>query len=75
MLNCEGQTYFGEEQNVWRAFQTMRPSNWFICSGKGSPEMKRVIDSIDEKKVNLIMEYAGPVFLRDITVNMMIMYP
>lgn len=75
VLNCEGQTYFGEEQLDAIIDHEYRPSNWFICSGKNSKEMQRLLEAIDEANVGDVLSYAGPVFLEKNKAKMMVVFP
>lgn len=66
MVDCEGQTYFGEDQGEALFNRDYYPSNWFICSGKNSSEMQRLLKSIDQSYICDSHDcYAGPTFLRN----------
>ena len=53
LLQCEGQTFFCEEQITLINEHGYRVGNWFGCSGKNTPEMQRLIDNIRPMPANL----------------------
>ncbi len=44
-ITCKD-TYFAEEQSDFLKLSLLMPSNWMICSGKDSPQLKKLIEGV-----------------------------
>lgn len=79
ILRCENYTFFCEEQIALIYERLYKVGNWMICSGKNTPELKRLIEGIKPMHANPsvkeILDYAGPGYLVNQKAPYMIVYP